>query len=369
MAAPSVFRRMVLHNTNRTICYKIRINYIYRFSSSHTNEGHVAPPNVLKRYLLDHVTKFVDRRTVVLEEQYPRVFHIYRTFRTGFSSFVKDAKDYYQISSELWNGRAFSYFSRTELEIYRQFPKDIRHFLPILLITLIPGGSFIFPLAYYFPKYLLSHHFWTDKQKMDFEQENLKCRLRHYPSVLQSLRSHTRHVKDVVLREKIVRLVSKIEHGVQPTVEEILAVKPLFCSSPYHLQRMPVTYLRRLGKTQGMSQRRKRLMQDAMLLLNTDQAMLKEGISNMDDAALHKVCFWRGLNPVGLQRQEQIDFLQQWTRISQQTDDESMSLLLHCGVFYSSPCSLSNPFVMVHFNKTAIPFTEMWKKTLLEYHY
>ena len=38
-----------------------------------------------------------------------------------------------------------------------------------------------------------------------------------------------------------------------------------------------------------MSPRPKRLVQDAMLLLSTDQAMLKEGFNNLDDAALQKV--------------------------------------------------------------------------------
>ena len=41
----------------------------------------------------------------------------------------------------------------------------------------------IFFIRYLFPKYLLSHHFWTAEQKKSFDQSFLQKRLKYFESV------------------------------------------------------------------------------------------------------------------------------------------------------------------------------------------
>ncbi|XP_076460103.1 LETM1 domain-containing protein 1-like [Babylonia areolata] len=289
----------------------------------------VQPPGFIKRLLVDRVITIVNNSTNRLEKAYPTVFQIYKTFKTGLSGFVQDSREYYNVSTEVWSGHSLRDLSRKELEILRQVPRDFVKIIPVLLVSLVPGGSGAFPIAYVFPRLLLSHHFWTEQQRHEFWQKELKHRLEHLQPILDNMQLMSRHIDDPDMECKVLNIVRKLQHSVHPTVTDILVVKPLFESYPYNLERLSIAYVRHLGKLMRMSLRRRWLRHDAMLLHYTDMAMAREGIENMNDFELERACFWRGLNPVGLQRHERISFLHHWTAISQTVDEHSASLLLH----------------------------------------
>ncbi|XP_050418146.2 LETM1 domain-containing protein 1 [Patella vulgata] len=275
--------------------------------------------------------------------RYPKVYKIYHTFKAGMKGFFHDFKIYYRVITELWGGKDLSDFSRVELEVYTHLPKAFWRLTPLLVVSGIPFGSSVFPLAYMFPRFLLSHHFWTPEQRIQFYTQDLKKQIEHYSPIIQSLKFHSRHITDDNLQKKIRKIVGKLEHNVLPTTDEILQVKSLFNGSPYHIDRISITYLRHLAKSYGMSLRRKKLKQSILLLLYTDKAMVKEGIPTLLNDELERACFVRGLNPIGLRREERITFLIRWTQISQNIDESSISLLLHSPVLLTSaqPTNLS----------------------------
>ncbi|KAK7498563.1 hypothetical protein BaRGS_00010223, partial [Batillaria attramentaria] len=249
----------------------------------------------------------------------------FRTFlrpngKRGLKGFVKDSREYYKVSTDLWSGRSIKELSRHELEILRQVPYDFLRIIPVLVVSLVPGGSFAFPIAYVFPRVLLSYHFWTDQQRYKFWQHELKHRLQHMKPILEHMHLMSRHIPDADMQDKIVNVVNKLQHSVHPTVSEVLEVKSLFESYPYNLSRITIAYSRHLSKLMKMSLRRRLLKHDALLLHYTDMAMLREGIYNLTDFELERACFWRGLNPVGLNRRDQLAYLQHWLEVSKTLD-------------------------------------------------
>ncbi|XP_046561189.1 LETM1 domain-containing protein 1-like [Haliotis rubra] len=332
MAAPS-----------RRLCTLIRLqgnshvplicNSCIRYMSANPPDGHVSPPGFIKRYIVDHIVNFVSKRTEKLERRYPKVFEIYRTFRSGSSTFVSETKDYYNVTTELWGGRTLGTFSRHQLEVYKQIPRDLFRIAPILLISVLPWGGAIIALAYLYPRIFLSHHFWTQKQREKFWRQTLESRLHHTSAILDWTMRQSIHVPNQKKRDKLVRLIQKLEHAVQPSIEELLEVLPLFASFPYQTDRMATVYMRHLARCLNFWPLRARLYHDAMILLYTDLAMAREGIVKMDDYALEKACFLRSLNPFGLTREEKIAYLTNWTRISQEIDESNISFLLHCPAF------------------------------------
>ncbi|PVD38606.1 hypothetical protein C0Q70_01222 [Pomacea canaliculata] len=256
--------------------------------SSHAAQDKVKPPGILKRYLIDKVIDMVNKSTTQLEKAYPTVFQIYRTFKTGLSSFVRDSREYYQVITGLWSGRSLTELSRRQLEVLRQVPRDFLKVIPVLVLALVPGGSVAIPLAYVFPRSFLSYHFWTDHQRQTFWKHDLKHRLQHLRPILDHMQLLSRHIEDCQLEEKILQITKKVQLSVNPSYTEVLGVKPLFESYPYNLDRISIAYVRHLAKCMNMPLRRSRLKADALLLHYTDLAMLREGINNLSDFELEQ---------------------------------------------------------------------------------
>lgn len=72
-----------------------------------------------------------------------------------------------------------------------------------------------------------------------------------------------------------------------------------------------------------------------------DRAIIREqgGLKSLSLDALKNACFMRGLSPQNLQKDEMIEWLEQWLQISQIIDHDNLSLLLHSPILlgYNHP--------------------------------
>lgn len=67
----------------------------------------------------------------------------------------------------------------------------------------------------------------------------------------------------------------------------------------------------------GRKQRVKQYMNFVRML---DKTLKKEGTENLNLEDLKTACFMRGLNPINMQRQEMISWLENWQLLSTQID-------------------------------------------------
>ncbi|KAL1516612.1 hypothetical protein ABEB36_000502 [Hypothenemus hampei] len=261
-------------------------------------------------------------------------------------------------------GGNYSKLLRREIELYHQMPKDMIKVAPTLIFSALPFALyFVLPLVYALPKQLLTSHFWTPEQREQFQIAYLKDRLLHNRQVfrldavvdfqalnyscfrhLQSQINFLKHdKKNKDLFEKWAKILGLIGSGIQPSIEEILACKELFMDEPYHLlylSRNHIFHLLRMHSIHAGWFRRTRLADRAQILIEMDKAIMREGgVHNLPLKALSQACFIRGLNPTNVKPEDQIRWLTQWIRISNQIDKDSLSLLLHCPILlgYNEP--------------------------------
>lgn len=171
--------------------------------------------------------------------------------------FAKDLLEYFRISGELAIGRKVRDLSYRELSIYFQLPRDLIKVGPFIIISAAPFANYVtFPVAYMFPRHILSHHFWSIEQKVTFALEIHRKRLKHYRPTFRHLQAKIETVPEtyvidandgsgaakmesqqegdvIELRKKCRSIFGKLGSGIHPTIEEILEVKPAFTRRPY----------------------------------------------------------------------------------------------------------------------------------------
>lgn len=99
---------------------------------------------------------------------------------------------------------------------------------------------------YYYPRKLLTHHFWTLQQRSEFAVINLRDRVMHNRPVFRYLQSKLPQLKNDPHYEPWRELLGKLGSGVHPSTKEILAVKTLFSETPYHTRALPYTHIVRI---------------------------------------------------------------------------------------------------------------------------
>lgn len=87
--------------------------------------------------------------------------------------------------------------------------------------------------SYMYPRYFLTHHFWTLQQRSEFAVMNLCDRLMYSRPVLRSLQGKLSSLKNDRHYEQWRSMLGKLGSGVHPTVDEIIGVKALFAETPY----------------------------------------------------------------------------------------------------------------------------------------
>lgn len=324
---------------SRVIYTQIRIvNTLYyarpncRYFCEHHPKDSISPPGRLWRYITDKFTSFVDSYEAKLQKKSPKTYDIYRTIKC-VRYIIADTHSYAVVSKDLWMGRELHTFTRKELEIYLEMPRHFKKIGPLLILAAIPFvGNLFFAVAYFFPRQMLTHHFWTEKQKIEFMQYFHRQKVNHFPTVLEHMNKQIARHTYGTQKTNFLNIVKKLEHDQHPSVEEILDVRASFNKFPFSVEDLPTVYYRLLAKVFDMTKRQSGLLQDALVLLHTDIAMVREGFDQMTSWELEKACYNRGLNPTGLSQGEQIKYLKAWTSITTTLDETSLSLLLHCPI-------------------------------------
>lgn len=193
--------------------------------------------NILQRYL-----NYIKNYDKTIEKKFPTAMNLYRTFKGGIREFYVDLKMYISIVAKLNKGTGgLASLTLKELEVYFKLPKDIIKVTPVLAISIIPFSNYIvFPLAFYFPRQLLCHHFWTLQQRVEFQTYYLRTRLSHQRPVFRCLQSELSRLKkeNHMLFKKLARVLGLIGSGIQPQVDDILECKEFFSCPPCNLSSM-----------------------------------------------------------------------------------------------------------------------------------
>ncbi|XP_030019841.1 LETM1 domain-containing protein 1 isoform X2 [Manduca sexta] len=294
----------------------------------------------LRMYVVQRYIDYVKNYTKVLETRFPNAVKMYRVFSVGIKDFLRDLKMYISLRLKVAKDRGFSKMSRQELELYEKMPSDMWRIAPVLILSAIPFGNYIiFPLAFLKPRKLLCSHFWSIQQKVEFTRQDLTERLRHNKPVFRALQAKVEDIPDSELKRKWRGVVASLGSGVHPSPNDLLDCKELFSKEPYHLNSLTYVHMGHLQKMHGLRKtilRRNKLKYRAFLLLEMDQAIIREGgVESLNAESLRNACHIRGLNGNNLSNQDMKEWLSKWLLVSQYVDKSTYSLLLHCPIFFA----------------------------------
>ncbi|XP_044752239.1 LETM1 domain-containing protein 1 [Coccinella septempunctata] len=293
----------------------------------------------IKFYVVDRYILYLKDYEKHIEKRFPNAVGLYRSFKEGTKNFIRDVKLYYSIVRAInKKQKILRDFTRKEIELYDQLPRDMLKLTPILIFSALPFTNYvIFPLIYFFPKQLLSQHFWTIQQRVDFSRSFLHERLLHNKPIFRHLQEQLSRLKGHELYEPWRDVLGKLGSGVQPEVDQILQCQELFVNEPYNLSYLRGIHIKHLLHLHNMNTffwfRRSRLSDKALILKEMDLAILREGgVHNLTIEALRMSCYIRGLNPTNMKNEDMINWLNKWIKVSKTIDYDSASLLLHCPI-------------------------------------
>lgn len=170
---------------------------------------------------------------------------VYKVFKVGVKDFYKDLIQFFGIVKSIYTSSKTLYsLPRKDLELYHQMPKDMFKVGPVILFSTLPFAFYVvLPLVYYFPRQLLTHHFWTLQQKSEFNILQLQKRLTHNRPVFRHLQANLLNINKSELQAKWQTILGKIGNGDEPSVNQILEVKSIFSEAPYNLKSLTRSHI------------------------------------------------------------------------------------------------------------------------------
>ncbi|CAL8101035.1 unnamed protein product [Orchesella dallaii] len=302
------------------------------------------PTKNMSNFMFSKFFTFVQNYQNMMERKFPEAVKIYQTFILGVKAFTNELGEYVKIKTKaLISANSIFKLSRHELDVYFRMPSEMFRVGPTLLLSALPGFQYIiFPIALKFPKHLLSSHFWTLQEKHQFAIDAQRKRLFNQRPVLRHLQSNLEFIRDKRHKEIFKEMLFKLGSGSQPTVPEIMRIKPLFESDPFSIKAMHGPHIKSLCRLHGLGTwmfNRGRLFDRAEMLYVMDMCLMRDGIFNLETVELKSACFLRGLNAANTSHDDMVEFIQQWLSISSAIQPHSYSLLLHLPVLlaYNNP--------------------------------
>lgn len=288
----------------------------------------------LKKYWFDKYMNYIKNYERTLEQRFPRTMQVYRVFSIGSKDVYTDLKKFV-LAIKKQGSNGIDSLTREELQLMHTMPRDLRKLSPLFLLSALPFTNYvIFPLAVYFPRYLLTSHYWTLQQKLDFTLSDHRSRLKHNRSLFRCMQMELKTIKDQTLRIKWRDIIACLGSGTHPTTTNIIACSQLFLGPPYSLNTLKRKHMKELLAIHGMSLwrpfKRKRLMERGMLILRMDHAIVREGgVKAMPNEAMRWALSFRGVNPTNMSIESMRSWLEQWLIVSASVDKNNISLLLH----------------------------------------
>ena len=211
---------------------------------------------------------------------------------------------------------------------------------PVLLISALPFANYVvFPLAYMYPRHLLTSHFWSIQQKAEFQELFLKERTSVNRKIFRILQSKLEDTKNSGYYKTWNYVLGLLGSGTHPTAEEILSVQQIFNDKPYHIDWLSSSHISYLCVLHGIHRfylKRVRLSEHVYTMHMMDLAIKREGgVHNMSTESLRHSCYLRGLNPATLRNEEMISWLREWLKVSLNIGSENISLYLHLPILLS----------------------------------
>lgn len=231
-------------------------------------------PDNIRGYALERFLNYVKNYENVLGKKFPGAMKVYRVFMDGVKLFYRDMIDHFKIRKRLvLNETDMQTMTRQELELIYKMPNYLRKMGPLLLVSAIPMAHYVtMPIAYVsiiyycnrgrcffckrilirnfcsymYPRYLLTHHFWTLQQRSEFAVMDLRDRLLHNRSVFRHLQSDLKQVKNDEQYEQWKSILGNLGSGQHPTIEEIISVQKLFSEPPYKTTSLNYTHVVRV---------------------------------------------------------------------------------------------------------------------------
>lgn len=237
----------------------------------------------IRFYIIHKYVEYLKNYDKTLEKAFPKFTSVYRIFTEGVRKFIIDVKNYFKIVHFLYTpGNNLKKLTRKEIELYEKIPKDMRKVAPTLIISSLPFAFYIvLPAIYFFPKQLLTDHFWNLQERSDFTIQYLRARLLHNRPIFRYLQLQLDNLKDHKLYQPWNTVLGMLGSGLQPTPEQILECKELFSAEPYHLFYLSHLHVRHLLKVHELHLgwfRRTRLADRAVILIAMDKAIMREEI-------------------------------------------------------------------------------------------
>lgn len=324
--------------------WTVTCNFVQRTVVSTNSKDTNTKVSKLKKYWFLRFVDYVRNYDVVLKKNFPRTMQVYSIFSEGTKAFYFDLKKYLSVvKKHTLDG--VEYLTSNELQLKYKLQKDIMKISPVLLISAVPFTNYIiFPLAFYFPRHILTSHYWTQQQKLDFLVIDHQRRLRHNMPLFKCLQAEVPNITDKLLLKKWNDVIACLGSGSHPTTEDIIYCSNLFLDKPYGLKNLKRKHLKELLGVYDMSiwrpYRRYRLMERGTLIKQMDTAIIREGRSTeMSQDGLQWALSFRGLNPANLPLKNMEEWLEDWLKVSEFVNKENMSLLLHCPILlaYNHP--------------------------------
>lgn len=298
----------------------------------------------IKKYWFDKYINYIKNYEQVLAKNFPRTMHVYRIFSIGTKEFIQDVKKYILILKKQ-NIDGIDNLTADELRLTYTMPKDLTKICPVLLISAVPFTNYvIFPLAYYFPRHLLTSHYWTLQQKLDFMLLDHKKRLKHNRPLFRCMQAELHNIKNHTLKLKWSGIIACLGSGTHPNVKDIIACSELFIDQPFSLNNLKRKHTKELLGIHNIPSwrpfKRKKLMEKGMLIKQMDQAIQREGgTTAMSNDAIRWALSFRGVNPANMSLESMRNWLEQWFIVSNTVNENTISLLLHSPILlaYNHP--------------------------------
>lgn len=197
----------------------------------------------LKRYWFGRYINYIKNYEQTLEQKFPRTMHVYRVFSVGSRDVYTDLKRFVTTLKKQGSNGVDS-LTREQLQLMHTMPKDLRKLSPLFLLSAAPFTNYvIFPLALYFPRYLLTSHYWTLQQKLEFMLADHKTRLKHNKPLFRCMQAELKNIKDDVFRIKWRDAIVCLGSGTHPIPKDIITCSKLFSGLPYSLNNLKRKHL------------------------------------------------------------------------------------------------------------------------------